>query len=72
MSLPTLESQKDLRQHLDRDHVASAYFCAAGRKMLSVVYAIFDRDRVTGAEQGRYLTRAAEELRRTVVTEEVC
>ena len=54
----TLESQKALRQHLDRDHAASTYFCAAGRKMLSVVYAIFDRDRVSGAEQGRYLARA--------------
>jgi hypothetical protein len=36
--------------------------------MLSVVYALFDRDQMTGGDcGGRFLARAAQELRRTVL-----
>jgi len=56
-----------MRRHLDEDHTANVHFSAAGRKMLSVVYALFDRGQMRGGSgDGRFLARAAEELRRTV------
>jgi hypothetical protein len=62
-----VSSRAALVRHLDRDHAASVNYCASGRKMLSVAYALFDRDQIAGVPGDGYLARAARELRRTVV-----
>lgn len=56
----------DLLDHIDRDHCRERFYVPAGRKMLNVVYALFDEDQINRIRCTSYIARAAALLRSTV------
>ncbi|CAE7582461.1 unnamed protein product [Symbiodinium sp. CCMP2592] len=61
------ERRRCLVEHLQNQHTESKRFCPAGTKMLRVVAALYDHDRLHDrAPQPTFLARASELLRKTV------
>lgn len=57
-----------LLDHVREDHVPDKYFSACGRKILNMVYAIFDNDRFAERRPENLLRRAARLLRDMLTT----
>jgi len=58
---------KMLRHHVANAHVISSHYCPAGRKTLSIVYALHDADCAAGTRGGDYLRRAALAVRQSLL-----